>query len=129
LHTDIVALIDPMPMLTLGPEAARQANDTSLARLVTTSAGGLAVPLRALVVGEDEHQLALLVDRIGDICVIPDDDRRPLPSPSEVGAAPLPQYVTETFAVPGLDGVALALRVTQLIEDVLTALEERADHA
>ncbi len=129
LRTDIVALIDPTPMLTLGPEASWQANDTSLAPLASTSAIGRTEPLRALIVGEDEHQLALLVDQIGDICVIRDDDRRSLPSLSVPGAAPLPQYVAEAFAVPGLDGVALALRVAQLVEDVLSALEERPDHA
>ena len=129
LRTDIVALIDPMPMLTLGSDAAGQASDASLARLSSTSAVGRAEPLRALIVGEDEHQLALLVDRIGDICMIRDDDRRPLPSLSAPGSAPLPQYVAEAFAMPGLDGVALALRVAQLVEDVLSALEERPDHA
>lgn len=128
LRTDIVALIDPLPMLTLGPEAARHASDTSLAPLASTAGFGLAEPPRALVVGEDEHQLALLVDRIGDIYVIRDDDRRPLSLPAEPGAAPLPQYVAEAYAVPGLDGEALALRVSKLVEDALSALEERQDH-
>lgn len=127
LRTDIVALVDPVPILTYGPDAARDADVTR--RAVAPPAGGFgqAEPLRALVVGEEDHPLALLADRIGDIYALRPEDQRPLDEDDGLGAAPLSRYVTAGYAVAGLERPALALCVSRLAEDLLAALEERVD--
>lgn len=128
LRTDIVALIDPAPMLTHGPEAAR--TQDTVRRLVATPVGayGQVEPWRALVVGESDHLVALLADRIGEICALGEEDQRPLDLSGEWGTAPLPRYVTQGYAVNGLERPALALSIARLVEDVFAALEERPDH-
>lgn len=129
LRTDLVALVDPMPTLLYGPEAAR--NDLAgidAARAAPRHDMRQAEEPRALVVGEGERMLALLVDSIGDICLLqPDDERLPELS-AEEGAGPLPRYVATRFSMPDMERAVVALRTAPLIDDIFAALEERSDH-
>lgn len=126
LRTEIVALVDPIPMLTHGPDAARDADASRRSVAAPVGEFGQVEPLRALVVGEGDHLVALLADRIGEIHVVRAEDQRPLDQ-ALMASAPLPQYVAEAYAVEGLERPALALRVSRLVEDALVALEEQAD--
>lgn len=126
LRTEIVALVDPIPMLTHGPDAARDADATRRAAAGPLGEFGQMEPLRALVVGEGDHLVALIADRIGEIRVVRAEDQRPLDQ--ALGAAALlPQYLAVAYAVEGLERPALALRVSRLVEDTLAALEEQTD--
>ncbi|HEX8729381.1 MAG TPA: chemotaxis protein CheW [Ktedonobacterales bacterium] len=127
LRTDLVALVDPIPMLTLGPETARDADATRRAGAAPLGVFGQVEPLRALVVGEGDHLLALLADRIDEIRVVRAEDQCPLDQPPSPSDAPLPRYIAESYTVEGLERPALALRVSHLVEDVLAALEEQTD--
>lgn len=128
LRTDLVALVDPIPVLFYGPDAARAMDVTHATRPATTSDFGSPEAPRALVVGEGDHLLALLADRIGDICVVAEADQRlpDLTSPS--GESPLPRYVAGAYAMAGLERDALALRVALLADDIFAALEERRSY-
>lgn len=126
LRTDLAALVDPIPVLFNGPEVARTMDVTLARQSVPASDFGSAEAPRAVVVGEGDHLLALLVDRIGDICTLTEADQRAPALDSSPGAAPMTQYVTGAYAVASLERHALALQMARLTEDIFAALEERS---
>lgn len=129
LRTDLVILVDPLPTLLYGPDTARQMDEVSASRPIPALTLAPEEAPQALVIGEGEHILALLADRIGEIHALHAEERRPVDSPAERGsAAPLPQYVAGAYAIAGLEREALALRLASLAEDILSALEERPIH-
>ena len=128
LRTDLVILVDPLPTLLYGPDTARQMDDVNASRPIPTPAFAPEEPPQALVIGEGEHVLALLADRIGDIHALHTEEQRPADSLAERDLAPLPQYVAGAYAIAGLEREALVLRLAALAEDILSALEERPAH-
>lgn len=125
LRTDLVALVDPIPVIYHGPDAARAMDVTRARQSGPVSDIGPAEAPRALVVGEGDHLLALLVDRIGDICALAEADQRTPDLASQPGESPLAQYVVGAYAVAGLERHALALQIARLTDDIIAALEER----
>jgi len=120
LRTDLVALADPAPMLLRGPDAGDWP-------LPVAPAAGPAGP-QAIVVGEGERLVALLVQRIGDIRELQPDDIAPLDPATLSADAPLPRYLLGSVATPDLGRPAYALDVLRLADDILSALEERPAH-
>jgi len=126
LRTDLVALVDPMPVLMHGPDAARAMDVTRAPRAASANDFGPVEALRALVIGEGDHLLALLVDRIGEICAVTEGDRRPGDLADQPGEVPLAQYVAGAYTVAGVERDALELRIARLADDIFAALEERS---
>lgn len=116
LRTELVALVDPWPVLS-GGSSSEPAADV---RFHADEA------MRALVIGENDHLLGLLVSQVGAIVVLDADDR------IEPGKAPAidvaPQYVTGSFSLEGVERVALCLDVSRLANDILSAIEEQPAH-
>lgn len=129
LRTDLVALVDPAPILFNDPEDGdRRIAHAEGARVATLSDIGRMETPRALVVGEDDHVLALLADAIGDICALrPEDQQAPDLTPT-TERAPLPQYIVGAYQIEKLGRAAWALHIPQLTEDIFAALEERPTH-
>ncbi len=132
LRADLVALVDPSPTLLHGPEAARRMIHAANASPRKTQASAVGRPEmpRALVVGEGDHLLALVADRIGDIYPLrpedagdADDHARPA-----TAAHTLPAYVGGAYRIAGLERLALALRIAQVCDDIFAALQERPAH-
>lgn len=128
LRTDLVALVDAGPTLFHGPEAARAMDTTTKTDAAPASGFNRADPPRALVVGEGDHLLALLADRIGDICQPDPTTQRPPETLAQSAANPRPQYVAGVFALPDIERDVVALRIAPLVEDIFSALEERPAH-
>lgn len=129
LRTELIALVDPIPMLLLGPEAARRDSlDADQHRAARESSFEQPEEPRALIVGEGDQLLGLLIDRIGDICALQESDQRPSGQEAEPGAEPLPRYITAIYRVAGIEQGVAALRMEPLIEDIFTALEEQPAH-
>ncbi|HEY7975171.1 MAG TPA: chemotaxis protein CheW [Ktedonobacterales bacterium] len=139
LRTELVALVDPSPTLLHGPEAARRMARAERLRPASahTLIGQVEAP-RALVVGEGDHLLALVADRIGDICLLRAEDAEDAGEAGERGrsaravgasaAAALPAYVAGAYPIAGLNRPALALRIAQVCVDIFAAIEERPAH-
>jgi chemotaxis signal transduction protein len=128
LRTELVALVDPTPTLLHGPEVARHMANASTWRTGPVSGVGQAPAPRALVVGEGDHLLALVADRIGDICLLCADDQQAPDQTGTAGADPLPVYVAGAYQIAGLARPALTLRIAQLSDDIFAAIEERPAH-
>lgn len=126
LRTDLVALVDPAPMLRYGPEAAADVAPVESRRVNARQVMGQGDERHALVIGEGERSLALVADRIGDILSLRLEDQEQL-APDEA-AGVQPRYVEGVYLIAGLDRPALALRIAPLCEDILAALEERSAH-
>jgi chemotaxis signal transduction protein len=131
LRADLVALVDPSPTLLYGPEAARRMIHAASLPTAPASAVGRPETPRALVVGEGDHLLALVVDRIGDIYPLrPEDagDADDQGRPATGDAHALPAYVAGAYRITGLERPALALRIAQVCDDIFAALQERPAH-
>lgn len=126
LRTDLVALVDPAPILRHGPEAAADATPVESRRVDAPQAMSQGDGRHALVIGEGERSLALVADRIGDILSLRPEDQG-LPAPGEVAGAQS-RYVQSAYLIAGVNRPALALRIAPLCEDILAALEERSAH-
>ena len=126
LRTDLVALVDPAPMLRHGPGAANDAPPSESRRVEAPRPLSQADSRYALVIGEGERSLALVADRIGEIVPLRPDDQEPaaLGGVTEI----VSRYVEGAYPIAGLDRPALALRMAPLREDILAALEERSAH-
>jgi chemotaxis signal transduction protein len=107
LHTDLVALVDPSPILFDNAEAGQ--GDAS----------------RALVIGEDEHVLALLVREVGEICALRPEELHAPDLTTASGHPPLPQYIVGAYQIEALGRAAWALHIPRITEDLFSALEER----
>lgn len=120
LRTDLVALVNPWPILS-GSSASESSADE---RFHANEA------MRALVIGEDEHLLGLLVTQVGAIVVLKAEERiEPGIEPdAEQAADILPHYVTGSFALEGVERQALCLDVSRLANDILSAIEEQQAH-
>ncbi|HEY7851186.1 MAG TPA: chemotaxis protein CheW [Ktedonobacterales bacterium] len=139
LRTELVALVDPSPTLLHGPEAARRMTRAEHLRPASANAliGQVETP-RALIVGEGDHLLALVADRIGDICLLraedaedageADDGKPPARTGRASAAAALPAYVAGAYPIAGLNRPALALHIAQVCGDIFAAIEERSAH-
>lgn len=125
LRTDLVALVDPRPTLFHGPETARAVDAATIASAAPMDDFARAETPRALVVGEGNHLLALLADRIGDICQPSASEQLPPDAVAQTGAIPQPQYVAGVYALAGMERDVVALRIAPLVEDIFAALEER----
>lgn len=120
LRTELVALVDPWPTLTAGPLVAREA-PSGPASLQSPHAEAT----KALIVGEGEQMLGLLVGRVGDICLLePGDEREALAASPPIAA----RYIAGAYAVAGVDGAVFALDVAALTDDIFEALKERSAH-
>ncbi len=119
LRTDLVALADPMPMLMHGPDSADAPTPVAP---VSVSAP------QAIVVGEGERLIALLVQRIGDIRALQPDELAPLDPATLPADAPLPRYLLGGVTTLDLGRPTYALDVARLADDMLSALEERPAH-
>ena len=128
LRTDLVALVDARPTLFHGPEAARDTNSTTMPDTTLADRFNRSEAPRALVVGEGEHLLALLADRIGDICQPDPSGQRPSETLALSDAMPQPQYVEGVYTLPGIERGVVALRIAPLVDDIFSALEERTAH-
>lgn len=136
LRAELVALVDPTPILLHGPAAAQhmtRATSASQPAVPASALGGPTTP-RALVVGEGDHLLALVADRIGEIYLLgPDaaegvgDDGQARPTAANIAGA-LPAYVAGAYPIAGLNRPALALRIAQVCDDIFAAIEERPAH-
>ncbi len=116
LRTELVALVDPWPILSGFSDSESPAG----ASFHTDEA------MRALVIGEDDHLLGLLVSQVGAIVVLNADDQ------IEPGGQQMedvaPQYVTGSVSLDGVERPALCLDVSRLANDILSAIEEQPAH-
>jgi chemotaxis signal transduction protein len=133
LRAELIALVDPLPTLLHGPEAARHMTHAASASLPTAPASAVGRPEtpRALVVGEGDHLLALVADRIGDIYPLRPEDAGDADDQSHrapAAAHALPAYVAGVYPITGLERPALALRIAQVCDDIFAALQERPAH-
>lgn len=136
MRAELVALVDPTPTLLHGPEAARhmtRAVGGNAAVAPASALGRLETP-RALVVGEGDHLLALVADRIGDIYSLRAEDAEGADGAGDAGGQPraldgaLPAYVAGVYPIAGLGRPALALRIAQVCGDLFAAIEEQPAH-
>ncbi|HZC08064.1 MAG TPA: chemotaxis protein CheW [Ktedonobacterales bacterium] len=125
LRTDLVALVDPAPMLRQGPAAPDDLARAEGRRAVATGSPRHAESRQALVIGEGDRTLALVAERIGDIWPLRPEDQEP--SGADTGALPS-RYVAGVYPIAGLERPALALHLARLCEDIFTSLEERPEH-
>jgi chemotaxis signal transduction protein len=126
LRTDLVALVDPAPLLLHGPQAARRMTEGESSRVAGRSGANQIEPQRALVVGEGEQVIALVADHLGAICALRQEDREPY-TPDTTPGAPSPQqkYVAGVYHLPNQSQPALALQIKRLCDDIFAAIEER----
>ncbi|HEU5344437.1 MAG TPA: chemotaxis protein CheW [Ktedonobacterales bacterium] len=126
LRVDLVALVDPMPILLHGLPAALRLPDGDSAREAGPVALGQPEAPRALVVGEGDQLVALVADRLGDVCEPRPEDRQPYQLAAEHEApTPLADYVIGVYQLAELERPALALDLDRLCGDILAAIEER----
>lgn len=128
LHAEIVGLVDPLPVLT---GRASSAHDAALAPAQARTPG--VPPARmALVAGEGECLVALLVDGIGQIALVRDEAVTPLATLDAAAARALPfapRYVAGMYAAAREETPYLVIALPALLEDMLCALEtEEARH-
>ncbi len=116
LRTELVALVDPWPILSGLSDTESLAD----ARFHADEA------MRALVIGEDDHLLGLLVSQVGAIFVLNAEER--IEPGRDQAAGVLPHYVTGSFSLEGVERLALCLDVSRLANDVLSAIEEQPAH-
>ena len=136
LRTDLVPLCDPVPMLMRGPgadsaalAAASSAMPSAMPSVVSSATRStLPEEPQAIVVGEGERLIALLVQRIGEIRSLQPGEVQPLHPGAMPAGAPLPRYLPGSVVTPELGRNALALDVACLADDMLSALEERPLH-
>lgn len=128
LRTDLVALVDPAPLLLHGPEAARRLTDGESRRAAVWSGASYVETPRALVVGEGEQVVALVADRLGAICTLRLEDRTPY-TPDTTSGAPTPQkdYIAGVYQLPDQSQPALALQIERLCSDIFAAIKERPE--
>lgn len=124
LETALAALVDLRAMLREGPGAVGETKAAAISG-ATAPSSLLKDDRMALVTGDDELTLALIVDRLGD--VYPDDAITPLPEEfgGVPGDAPTRHYSGTRFAVGGVSAPVPELRLGALLTDVLSAIEER----
>lgn len=126
LRVDLVALVDPLPILLYGPHAALRLPDGGSSHGVAQPALGLREAPRTLVVGEGEQLVALVVDRLDDVCELRPDARKPYqPAAADETPTPLADYVIGVYQISELERPALALDLDRLCGDILAAIEER----
>lgn len=128
LRTELVALVDPWPILYGAPDSPPAPPAPPHA---PTSVSGVSGPLegpRALVVGDDGRLLALLVDRIGEIIVTPTGADTEDTKDTEVARRTAARYLAPADDVAGMEQPAQSLRVALLANDILATLEERPPH-
>ena len=117
----------------MAPAARREAGaaGVGLPRTPTSGAGRPDSP-RALVVGEGDHLLALVANRIGDIYPLRPDNAGDANDPAYApvaAAQALPAYVAGVYLwIAGLERPALALRIAQVCDDIFAALQEQPAH-
>lgn len=125
LRTDLVALVDPAPLLLHGPEAARRLTDAEPRRASAWSGASHVETPRALVVGEGEQVVALIADRLGAICTLRPEDRIPYTPDTTPGAqTPQREYIAGVYQLPDQPQPALELQIERLCGDIFAAIEE-----
>jgi chemotaxis signal transduction protein len=127
-RSDLLGLIDPAPVLTGKPRAARPPWRTTGAPGISQLApsGRIAAPApggAAVVMGDDAVRVALAVDALGELVALPNQQRLPPVS----GAPILTRYCTGVGTAPGRGARYAMLAVGPLLRDVVAALTERPE--
>ena len=136
LRTEMIGLVDPAVILTgradahskyvTASEAWGQSDagaQQSLAASLPSGGPVNSLMAKALLVGEGERSLAIAVNAVGDIALAqPEEvteDVSTLPAPAPF----LHPYISGVYRPRGEDGQFLVLRLSRLLEDMLSALE------
>lgn len=130
MRTTLVALVDPAPTLLSDADAAQRLAMLDAQRATPPHRIGQVESPRALVVGEGDDLLALLVDHIGDICLLRAEDQMDAQQHGAASGIPgaAQEYVAGVYSIAGLKRAAQALRMGPLCADIFAALEERPAH-
>ncbi|HEX8036986.1 MAG TPA: chemotaxis protein CheW [Ktedonobacterales bacterium] len=123
LRTEMIALIDPVPMLLDSAEAHADPHHFTLSQPTSES-----IPRSALIVGTGERCLAWAIALVGDIVRLDDDMIAPHTRETTAGAGEVRErYVAGDYVIPRSGRRYTLLQTDLVLDDVLHALEEEPD--
>lgn len=133
LHTALIGLVDPAPLLFEAPELvglsrSRAHNGQVIvpgARKPTTTNWRLATPESgptALIIGSGEHMLALAVSAVGSLIYAQPDEIRDNPLGGEPVRVPAARFHAGTLARPDDQNALNIVKIDVLLAELLAAL-------
>jgi chemotaxis signal transduction protein len=134
LHSELIALVDPAPVLLGRPDAPiirwRSSRSPTLGGMQTLTNGADPNAMQvghALVVGEGERSLAFAVQAVLDIVAAEDDEILALDAPERPTLGCAEAYTTGFLLPRDASASYTIVRVDVLLGDLLAALEETED--